>query len=570
MQHVEEAGIHSGDSACVLPPHSLGGEMLDADPRADGRDRAGARRRRPAQRAVRGRRRQRALRDRGESARLAHGAVRLQGDRPAARQARLPDHARGADRRPRPAGRPDERALRRGQGGGAAVQPLLRRRLAARPGDALDRRGDGDRARTSRPRSRRPRRRPGAALPDGGTVFVTVTDTDKAGGRGDRRAAARPRLRDRRDARARPQAIQRMGVPVRTLRKVAEGSPHVVDAIASRGGRPGDQHADRVRRALGRLGDPPRRDRARDPVHHDARPAARRRRARSGRPREGEPAVVSLQEVHAAMTAPVRAPRAAPSVARAPDGRALRRAAAAETSWRDAAARPVLHARRRGAAGVGGTASGRSSARAVSVMRPATDGLVEFLLEDVGPGTRRLCELAAGEGIAARRARSAAASPNRPRDALLVGGGIGIAPLLAVQERWGGRRALLGFRDAEHADGAPPSSTTPRIATDDGSRGHHGLVTELLDAELSARARSRLRVRSARDARRRCGDRFGATTCRPNSRSRPRWRAVSAPATAASSRPSTGYRRACVDGPVFRGGGRSRDRRSAGSSCATR
>ena len=28
MQHVEEAGIHSGDSACVLPPHSLGEEML--------------------------------------------------------------------------------------------------------------------------------------------------------------------------------------------------------------------------------------------------------------------------------------------------------------------------------------------------------------------------------------------------------------------------------------------------------------------------------------------------------------------------------------------------------------
>jgi carbamoyl-phosphate synthase large subunit len=29
MQHVEEAGIHSGDSACVLPPHTLGGDMLD-------------------------------------------------------------------------------------------------------------------------------------------------------------------------------------------------------------------------------------------------------------------------------------------------------------------------------------------------------------------------------------------------------------------------------------------------------------------------------------------------------------------------------------------------------------
>ena len=34
MQHVEEAGVHSGDSACVLPPHSLGREMLDEIRRA--------------------------------------------------------------------------------------------------------------------------------------------------------------------------------------------------------------------------------------------------------------------------------------------------------------------------------------------------------------------------------------------------------------------------------------------------------------------------------------------------------------------------------------------------------
>ena len=37
MQHVEEAGIHSGDSACVLPPHSLGHDDARPDPRADGR-----------------------------------------------------------------------------------------------------------------------------------------------------------------------------------------------------------------------------------------------------------------------------------------------------------------------------------------------------------------------------------------------------------------------------------------------------------------------------------------------------------------------------------------------------
>ena len=28
MEHIEEAGIHSGDSACSLPPHSLDAEMI--------------------------------------------------------------------------------------------------------------------------------------------------------------------------------------------------------------------------------------------------------------------------------------------------------------------------------------------------------------------------------------------------------------------------------------------------------------------------------------------------------------------------------------------------------------
>src|SRR5207253_2662874 len=29
MQHIEEAGIHSGDSACVIPPHSLPAEVVE-------------------------------------------------------------------------------------------------------------------------------------------------------------------------------------------------------------------------------------------------------------------------------------------------------------------------------------------------------------------------------------------------------------------------------------------------------------------------------------------------------------------------------------------------------------
>ncbi len=50
MQHVEEAGVHSGDSACVLPPHSLGEEMLEQIRGRHARHRAWRRRRRAAQR----------------------------------------------------------------------------------------------------------------------------------------------------------------------------------------------------------------------------------------------------------------------------------------------------------------------------------------------------------------------------------------------------------------------------------------------------------------------------------------------------------------------------------------
>ena len=64
---------------------------------------------------------------------------------------------------------------------------------------------------------------------------------------------------------------------------------------------------------------------------------------------------------------------------------------------------------------------------------------------------------------------------------MLVGGGVGIAPLVIWSDVLGAATALLGFRDAAHAEGAAllPGA---RVATDDGSAGHHGLVTELLRA----------------------------------------------------------------------------------------
>ncbi len=125
--------------------------------------------------------------------------------------------------------------------------------------------------------------------------------------------------------------------------------------------------------------------------------------------------------------------------------------------------------------------------RAFSVARHHEDGTLDFLLEDVGPGTERLAELDAGDELwlLGPLGRGFAA-PRQARRPILVGGGVGIAPLAIWQDRLGaGALVLLGFRDAAHAAGAALLAG-PRVATDDGSRGHHGLVTELLTLELAS------------------------------------------------------------------------------------
>lgn len=121
------------------------------------------------------------------------------------------------------------------------------------------------------------------------------------------------------------------------------------------------------------------------------------------------------------------------------------------------------------------------------------DGEALFLLEDVGPGTRRLCELHAGEELwMLGPLGSCFAAPQDERRALLVGGGIGIAPLAIWQDTLGpDALALLGFRDSLHARAASLLRDA-RIATDDGSSGHHGLVTDLLREELDRDDRAKV------------------------------------------------------------------------------
>jgi len=154
-------------------------------------------------------------------------------------------------------------------------------------------------------------------------------------------------------------------------------------------------------------------------------------------------------------------------------------------------------------------------ARAFSVAdaeRQRSGVRLDFLVQAVGPGTERLAGLEAGESIwitgplgqpfsppgeLQHLRRPQTSPPNiRPQTsppniagAILVGGGIGVAPLAIWRRRLLDRgipaRVLLGFRDREHTGGlALFDCSEIRLASEDGHRGHHGYVTDLLTVLL--------------------------------------------------------------------------------------
>ena len=225
MEHVEEAGIHSGDSSCVLPAPSdspeirdavrrlgpalgvvgllnvqlaiLGGEVyvLEVNPRAS--------RTVPfASKAI-------GVNLVDAACRLAAGATLAELD--------LPPEESCCAGLPR-------------QGGGAAVRALPRRRPGARARDALDRRGDGERRRLrDRVRQGRARRRPRAAARRAG---VPLRPRRRQGRRAAGRAGARrARLRARRD---RGHRRPRSSWPEIAVERVEKGDA-VVDLVRGRG-----------------------------------------------------------------------------------------------------------------------------------------------------------------------------------------------------------------------------------------------------------------------------------------------------------------------------------------------
>jgi NAD(P)H-flavin reductase len=124
--------------------------------------------------------------------------------------------------------------------------------------------------------------------------------------------------------------------------------------------------------------------------------------------------------------------------------------------------------------------------RAFSFCR-AEDGRVGFVLEDIGPGTQRLAQIAPGDRLWLTGPLGIGFAPPESGRPLLVGGGIGVAPILCWSDELGpDARVLLGFRSAAYAEAAALFRAEVKLATDDGSAGRRAYVTELLREQLDS------------------------------------------------------------------------------------
>jgi NAD(P)H-flavin reductase len=129
--------------------------------------------------------------------------------------------------------------------------------------------------------------------------------------------------------------------------------------------------------------------------------------------------------------------------------------------------------------------------RAFSFARHRVDGCtLDFMLEAIGPGTTRLAELEPGDPLGLLGPLGIGFDTDFSGRPLLVGGGIGAAPLVALQDQLGeGAQVLLGFRSGAHAEAAGLFfAGDPAVVTDDGSVGRQALVTELLREQLEEHA----------------------------------------------------------------------------------
>jgi carbamoyl-phosphate synthase large subunit len=232
MQHVEEAGVHSGDSACVLPPLSIGEEMLE-EVRRQTRAlalRLGVIGHLNVQFALVNNDRLHVIEANPRASRTVPFVSKAIGIPLAKVACRLLLGERLSDQDLPPEDRPVDHVSVK-----EAVLPFQRFHGAdALLGPEMKSTGEVMGIAEDFPAAfAKSQAAAGVALPAEGAVFISVCDTDKPAAT--QLAARMHDLGFRVLATSgTAEAIRRMGVPVEQINKIGEGSPHVVDRI--RGG----------------------------------------------------------------------------------------------------------------------------------------------------------------------------------------------------------------------------------------------------------------------------------------------------------------------------------------------
>jgi carbamoyl-phosphate synthase large subunit len=228
MQHVEEAGVHSGDSACVLPPLSLGGEMLDEIKRQTRAIalRLGVVGLLNVQYALVDNDRLCVIEANPRASRTVPFVSKAIGVPVAKVACRLILGERLSDQELPPEPGPRHVSVKE------AVLPFQRLHGSdALLGPEMKSTGEVMGIAADFPTAfGKAQAAAGVALPTRGSVFISVCDTDKPAA-----TQLAARMHDLGfgvlATRGTAQAIRRMGVPVEQLNKIGEGSPHVVDRI---------------------------------------------------------------------------------------------------------------------------------------------------------------------------------------------------------------------------------------------------------------------------------------------------------------------------------------------------
>jgi len=221
-------------------------------------------------------------------------------------------------------------------------------------------------------------------------------------------------------------------------------------------------------------------------------------------------------------------------------------------------------------AGSWGSDSGRPflpRAFSVAAAERAADGVrLEFLVEAVGPGTALLAALEPGQQLTITGplgrpfSEPSEVSPGA-HGAILVGGGIGIAPVAILRRHLSSQgipmRTLLGFRDEAHSGGLELFGACQEVglAFEDGHRGHQGYVTDLLQVALKGDESTHAAVYACgppamlEAVRQICSDRDARAELAMES---PMACGYGACFGCAVPLAAGGYMRLCVDGPVVR------------------